>query len=68
MNDDVSEERIIEALRDGALPTENLLSNLGIEPGGGELVLSVRRLMEQKTIKRYKTFIYELVEDLGDSK
>lgn len=66
MNDDVSEERIIEALRDGALPTEDLLSNLGIEPGGGELVPSLRRLMEQRIIKRHETFIYALVEDTGN--
>lgn len=60
MSDDVSEERIIEVLRDGALSTEEMLNNLGIEPGGGELVLSLRRLMEQRIVKRHETFIYEL--------
>ena len=62
ITDDVSEKRIIEALEEGPLCTEDLLQNLGIEPGGGETVIAIQGLMEQRIIKRYRTFVYELME------
>lgn len=60
---DVSEKRIIEALEEGPLYTEDLLQKLGIEPGGGETVIAIRSLMEQRIIKRHGTFVYELMEE-----
>ena len=56
----VTEECLIEMLRDGPMHTEELLHRLGLEQGGGELVPIIQSLMKQGIVKRHSTFVYEL--------
>ena len=59
------EYRIRKALKEKPMCSEDLLFELGIEPGGGELVFPLRRLTEQGIISRRKTYIYELRRNGG---
>lgn len=56
----ITEKQIITALKNKPLCSENLLYELGISPGGGELVIPIRNLIEHGIIIKRKTFIYEL--------
>ncbi len=60
MDDKEMEKRIIAALEDKPLCTEDLLQRLGIEPGSGEAALAIRSFLGQGIIRRRETFVYEL--------
>ena len=60
VDDEELEKRIIAALEDKPLCSEDLLCRLGIEPGGGEAAVAIRSLMGQGIIRRRETFVYEL--------
>ena len=53
-NEEKDKKRIISALENKPLLTEELLEALGYEPGGGELVFPIRELMEEGKIMREK--------------
>lgn len=60
VDDEELEKRIIAALEDKPLCSEDLLHSLGIEPGGGEAAVAIRSLFGQGIISRRETFVYEL--------
>lgn len=60
MHDEEMEKRIIAALEEKPLCSEDLLHRLGIEPGGGEAAVAIRSLLGQGIISRRETFVYEL--------
>jgi len=60
MDDEEIADRIVAALEDKPMCSEDLLHTLGIEPGGGEAVVAIRSLFGQGIIRRRETWIYEL--------
>ena len=59
-------DRIIAALKKKPMCSEDLLSALHIEPGGGETVYPMQELEKQGIVSRRKTYIYELLGEVHE--